>query len=144
MNNRLKIGLILTIIVAVAVLAAFWAAVTLDQPAFQIRRMPPPGGFIQGDFEYFYIAFTIISTINIALLAIVLLTYINIYNKTHSPFTIGLIIFAFAFLIKDILSHPFVIGLFRFGAYGLGPFAFLPGIFEVAALSALLYLSLKY
>jgi hypothetical protein len=143
MNNGLKIGLVLTIIVAVAVLAAFWATVTLDQP-FQIRRMPPPGGFIQGDFEYFYIAFTIISTINIALLAIVLLTYVNIYNKTRSPFTIGLIIFAFAFLIKDILAHPFIIGLFSFRAFGLGPFAFLPGIFEVAALSALLYLSLKY
>ena len=144
MNNRLKIGLILTTIVAVTLLAAFWATATLDQPPFQIRHLPPPGNFIQGDFEYFYIAFTIISTVNITLLAIVLLTYINIYNKTHSPFTIGLIIFAFAFLIKDILSHPFVIGLFRFGAYGLGPFAFLPGIFEVAALSALLYLSLKY
>lgn len=144
MNNRLKIGLVLTIIVAVAVLAAFWATVTIDQPPFQIRRLPPPGGFIQGDFEYFYIAFTIISTINIALLAIVLLTYINIYNKTRSPFTIGLIIFAFAFLIKDILAHPFIIGLFSFRAFGLGPFAFLPGIFEVAALSVLLYLSLRY
>ncbi len=144
MNNRLRIGLILTIMVAVAVLAAFWATAIFHQPPFETRHMSPSGGFIQGDFEYFYIAFTIISTINIALLAIVLLTYINIYNKTRSPFTIGLIIFAFAFLIKDILSYPFIIGLFSFRAFGLGPFAFLPGIFEIAALSALLYLSLRY
>jgi len=144
MNNRLKIGLVLTILVAVAVLAAFWATALIHQPPFQIRHAPPPGGFIPGDFEYFYLAFTIISTINIALLVIVLLTYINIYSKTRSPFTIGLIIFALAFLLKDIASHPFVAGLFSFRAYGLGPFAFIPGLFEFAALSVLLYLSIKY
>jgi len=143
MNSRLKIGLVLTLLVAVAVLAAFWATVALHQPPYPIRRVPPPG-FVPGDFEIFYVAFTIISTINIALLVIVLLTYINVYSKTRSPFTIGLIIFAFAFLLKDIASHPFVAGLFSFRAYGLGPFAFLPALFELAALSVLLYLSLRY
>jgi hypothetical protein len=117
--------------------------VALHEPPFLIRRAPPPSGFVPGDFEYFYVAFTIISTINIALLVMVLLTYVNIYNKTRSPFTIGLIIFALAFLLKDIASHPFVVGLFSFRAYGLGPFAFLPGLFEFAALSVLLYLSIK-
>jgi len=144
MNNRLKIGLILTTIVVVAILAAYWATSIFHQPHFETRRMPPPGGFVPGDFEYFYVALTIISTINITLLVIVLFTYINIYNKTRSPFTIGLIVFAIAFLLKDILAHPFVVGLFRFGVYGLGPFAFLPGLFELTALSVLLYLSIKY
>ncbi|HEX7482470.1 MAG TPA: hypothetical protein VF350_03275, partial [Candidatus Bathyarchaeia archaeon] len=59
-------------------------------------------------------------------------------------FTVGLIIFALAFLLKDIASHPFVVGLFNFRAYGLGPFAFLPGLFELTALSVLLYLSVRY
>jgi len=144
MNKRLKIGLILAILVAVAFLAAFWATAAFHNSPFEIRRAPPPGGYIPGDFEYFYIVFTIISTVNMALLVIVLFTYVNIYTKTGSPFTIGLIIFALAFLLKDILSSPFVVGLFSFRAYGLGPFAFLPGIFECAALSALLYLSLRY
>jgi hypothetical protein len=144
MNNRLKIGLILAIVLAAAVLTAYWATIILEQPPFEIRRLPPPGGFVPGDFEYFYLAFTVVSTINIALLVIVLLTYINIFTKTRSPFTIGLIIFAFAFLLKDVASHPFVVGLFSFRAYGLGPFAFLPSLFELTALSVLLYLSLKY
>ena len=78
------------------------------------------------------------------MLIILLLTYINIYSKTRSQFTIGLIIFASAFLMKDLASSPLVAGLFSFRAYGLGPFAFLPGIFEFAALSVLLYLSIKY
>ena len=144
MSNRFKIGIILTVLVTVAVVTALWALVFLHEPAFQLRHAPPPSGFVPGDFEYFYVAFTIISTINIALLVMVLLTYVIIYNKTRSPFTIGLIIFALAFLLKDIASHPFVVGLFSFRAYGLGPFAFLPGLFEFTALSVLLYLSLKY
>jgi len=144
MSSRLKIGVILTILAVVTIVTALWALVFLHEPTFQLRRAPPPSGFVPGDFEYFYVAFTIISTVNIALLVMVLLTYINIYNKTRSPFTIGLIIFALAFLLKDIASHPFVVGLFSFRAYGLGPFAFLPGLFECAALSVLLYLSIKY
>jgi hypothetical protein len=144
MKNRFKIGLIFTVLIAVAVVAALWALVALHQPPLDIRRTPPPGGFVPGDFEYFYIAFTIVSTINIALLVIVLLSYVNIYTKTRSPFTIALIIFALAFLLKDLASHPFVVGLFSFRAYGLGPFAFLPGVFEMVALSVLLYLSVRY
>jgi hypothetical protein len=144
MSSRFKVGIILTIIATVTVVTALWALVALHEPQFLVRRAPPPGGFVPGDFEYFYIAFTIISTLNIALLVIVLISYLGIYNKTRSPFTVGLIIFAAAFLLKDIASHPFVTGLFRFNAYGLGPFAFLPGVFELAALSVLLYLSVKY
>jgi hypothetical protein len=144
MSNRLKIGAILTVLITVAVVTALWALVFLHDPTFQLRRSPPPSGFVPGDFEYFYVAFTIISTVNIALLAIVLITYVDIYKKTRSPFTVGLIVFALAFLLKDIASHPFVTGLFSFRAYGLGPFAFLPGVFELAALSVLLYLSIRY
>jgi hypothetical protein len=144
MSNRFKIGLILTVLIAVAVVAALWALVALHETPLQLRRPPAPGTVIPGDFEYFYVAFTIVSTINITLLVIVLVSYINIYSKTRSPFTVGLIIFALAFLLKDIASHPFVTGLFSFRAYGLGPFAFLPGLFELAALSVLLYLSVRY
>ena len=144
MSTRFKIGIILTVLVTVAVVAALWALVFLHDPAFQLRRAPPPSGFVPGDFEYFYIAFTIISTVNIALLAIVLVTYVDLYKKTRSPFTVGLIIFVLAFFLKDISSHPFVTGLFSFRAYGLGPFAFLPGLFEFAALAVLLYLSIRY
>ncbi len=141
-NSRLKIGLIISILAAVAFLTAFWATLVLHQPI--LLRRAPPSGFVAGDFEVFYLVYAIISTINIALLVIVLLTYVNIYYKTRSPFTIGLIIFALAFLLKDISAHPFVTGLFDFRAYGLGPFAFLPGLFELAALSVLLYLSVRY
>jgi len=145
MNKRLKFGLIIVILVAVAIFAAFWAVVLRQQhiPGFQQRRVPPLG-FIPGDFEYFYVANTIISTVNIALLAILALIYFNIYIKTRSQFTIGLIIFALVFLVQNVTSSPFITSPFGFRAYGLGPFAFLPGLFEFFALTVLLYLSIKY
>ncbi|MGD0644837.1 MAG: hypothetical protein ABSA75_08035 [Candidatus Bathyarchaeia archaeon] len=146
MNKRLELGLIVAILVLVAIFAAFWVIILRQQqiPAFEQRRVPPPSGFIPGDFEFFYFANTIISTINIALLAILMLIYFNIYVKTRSPFTIGLLIFALVFLVQDLTSSPLVTSLFRFRAYGLGPFAFLPSLFEFFALTILLYLSIKY
>jgi hypothetical protein len=145
MNKRLKFGLIIVILVAVAVFAAFWALVLRQQqfPGFQQSRVPPPRA-IPGDFQYFYVANTIISTINIALLVILALIYFNIYIKTRSPFTIGLVIFALVFLVQNVTSSPFITSPFGFRAYGLGPFAFLPGLFEFFALTILLYLSIKY
>ncbi len=145
MDKRLKFGLIIVVLVAAAIFAAFWALVLRQHqiPAFGQRRVPPPS-FIPGDFEYFYVANTIISTINIALLVILTVIYFNIYIKTHSPFTIGLIIFALVFLVQNVTSSPFITSPFGFRAYGLGPFEFLPGMFEFIALTVLLYLSIKY
>jgi|WetSurMetagenome_2_1015567.scaffolds.fasta_scaffold11153_2 hypothetical protein len=145
-NNRVVLTLLLVAMLAlVAVLAAFWFINVNEQqfPSFQQRRTPPPN-FIPGDLEYFYAAFTIISTLNIALLVLLLSVYFDIYRKTRSPFTIGLVIFAAAFLVKDLTSSPLVISLLGFRAYGLGPFEFLPGLLEFFALTVLLYLSIKY
>jgi hypothetical protein len=150
MNRNMKTWLILVIlaIIAVAILAALWAVTVIYQyevyqPGFPFRTLQPPGE-IPGDIELFYIVRTMISAVNITLLVVLIVTYGSIYVKTRSEFTIGLLIFAIVFLMKDIASNPFVIGAFGFRLYGLGPFALLPDLFEFAALSVLLYLSVKY
>jgi hypothetical protein len=146
MNKRLKLGLIVIMLVLVAIFAAYWAIIISEPqtPIFQQRRLPPlPQGFIPGDFELFYIAFAIISSVNIALLVILTLVYIDIFSKTHSEFTVGLLIFALVFLVKDVTSSPLLMAMLGFRAYGLGPFEFLPGLLEFFALSILLYLSNK-
>jgi len=97
-----------------------------------------------GDIELFYIAKTVISSVNLALLICLLIVYIDIYRKTKSKFTIGLIIFSLVFLLNAIASSPIMQGAFGFSAFGLGPFAMLPDLFTCIALSVLLYLSLKY
>jgi hypothetical protein len=145
MNRRLRLGLIVTILAVVAVLATVGSLILIQQHyAFLERRVPPPARPLPGDFELFYVANAIISTINIALLVILIVIYVSLYAKTRSPFTIGLVIFALVFLVRDLTSSPLVTAIYGFRAYGLGPFAFLPSLFELAALSILLYLSVKY
>jgi len=99
---------------------------------------PPPG-----DIEVFYTVKTVVSTINVTLGIILLLTYIEIYRKTKSDFTVGLIIFSMILLFYTLTSNPIMQWAFGFRAFGLGPFAMLPDLFACVALSVLLYLSLK-
>jgi len=100
---------------------------------------PPPSG----DIEFFYTAKTVVSTVNVALVTILFLTYIEIYQKTKSEFTVRLMIFSMILLFYTLASNPVVQWAFGFRAFGLGPFAMLPDLFTCIALSILLYLSLK-
>ena len=146
MNKNVKIWLVITVtLVAIALIAAFWASATFpfSPGVFPERRFPPPGPIL-GDFEFFYVAQTVLSTVNIALLIFLLTMYIDIYKKTRSQFTIGLIIFSLVFLLNALTANPLFIWVFGFQAFGLGPFALLPDLFEFIALTVLLYLSAKY
>ncbi len=100
---------------------------------------PPPG-----DIELFYTIKTVLSTVNITLVIILLFTYVDIYRRTKSSFTIGLIIFSTILLLYTITSNPILQWPFGFRAFGLGPFAMLPDLFACVALSVLVYLSIKY
>ena len=85
-----------------------------------------------------------VSTINVTLLLYLLVTYINIYTKIKSDFSIGLIIFSTILLFYALASNPIIHWIFGFKASGLGPFAILPDVFTSAALAVLLYLTLRY
>jgi len=136
--------LLIPTLVVVALLAALWATSTVWFPRFpwEPRERPPYG--IPGDIEFFYIAKTVVSTINVTLSIFLLLIYVDIYRKTRSEFTIGLIIFSAVFLLNALASNPFVIRAFGFWPLGLGPFAMLPDLFTLGALAVLLYLSVRY
>jgi len=101
-------------------------------------RPPPPG-----DIEVFYTIKAVISSINLTLLVFLLVTYVDIYKKTKSEFTIGLMIFAMVLLLYALSSNPLVHQIFGFRALGLGPFAMLPDLFTLAALVTLLYLTYR-
>ena len=149
MNKNTQTLLVLVILIAVAALAMIWAtstfwSLTPWEPWEPRERHLPPLGYIPGDIEFFYTAQTVVSTINVTLLVFLLLIYISMYRKTHSEFTIGLIIFSAVFLLNALASNPLVIWTFGFRPLGLGPFALLPDLFTFAALTVLLYLSIKY
>jgi hypothetical protein len=144
MNKDVKILLIVVILLAVATVVTPWTILSLRPSPFpQERRFPPPED-IQGDIEFFYTLKTAVSTVNIVLIIVLLLNYINIYRKTRSEFTIGLIIFSLVFLMDTLVSSPLTVRAFGFREFGLGPFAMLPDFFRCIALAVLLYLSVKY
>jgi hypothetical protein len=134
---------LLPILIVAAILAAIWAASTLWYPRlpWQPPEHPP---YIPWDIEFFYIAKTVISTINAIILVFLIFVYIDIYRKTRSEFTVGLVIFSATLLLYALTSNPIVIRAFGFRLFGLGPFALLPDLFTLAALIVLLYLSIKY
>jgi hypothetical protein len=143
MDKDQKTSLILVTLIVVAVLAALLATFTYWGSRFPFARrqpLPPP----TVDIEFFYIAQTVVSTINVTLSIFLLLTYVSIYRKTKSEFTIGLMIFSLIFLMNAVASNPLFIRAFGYQPVGLGPFAFLPDVFTTAALIVLLYLSIKY
>jgi hypothetical protein len=143
MNENKTIWVLLVILTVVAILGALWATSAYWLPRFLFeRRGPFPE--IPEDIEFFYTANAIVSTVNVTLSVFLLITYIGIYRKTQSEFTIGLIIFSMVFLLNALALNPFVIWAFGFHPLGLGPFALLPDVFSFVALVVLLYLSLKY
>lgn len=146
MNKNRKILLVIIVaLIAVALVAALWASYSFQFPVSEFpERSIPQSDHIFGDFEFFYVAQTVLSTVNIALLVFLLTTYVDIYRKTRSQFTLGLIIFSLAFLFRTLTANPLFMWIFGFRAFGLGPFALLPDLFELLALSVLLYLSAKY
>jgi hypothetical protein len=154
MNRYVKIWIILALLVVVAALADFLATQNAPAPPTSIFD-PHPVPFdrfnfefdryysVMGDIELFYKVKTILSSINATLLVFLLATYVDIYKKLQSEFTIGLILFSLILLLYALSSNPLLQWLFGFRAFGLGPFAMLPDLFTTLALAVLLYLTMK-
>lgn len=144
MNRTIRNWLILITLIVVGVLAALWATSTTWFPHQPFEgRLPPPYN-VNGDIELFYTVETVVSTINATLSILLLIIYVGIYQKTKSEFTLGLIIFSAVLLLHALVSIPLIFRAFGFYERGLGPFAMLPDLFSLAALTVLLYLSVKY
>jgi len=132
--------MIVIAIVIIAVITGLWAT-----RSFGVQGpRPAPPRFIRYDFQFFYTLETIISVVNTTLSIILLLMYINIYRKTQSQFTIGLIIFSVVLLLQAFVSLPLLHRAFGFYEFGLGPFVLLPDLFTCVALAVLLYLTFEY
>ncbi len=95
-------------------------------------------------FGWDFTAGTILSVINMVLATVLLTAYINAYIKNRVQFNLVLILVAFMLLCFSFVANPLVSAIFGYEATGLGPFFILPDLFALMALSALLYLRLKY
>ena len=152
MNKYVKIWIIFAVLLVVSIFADYLATQNAPFPSTSIfePRPVPPGQFnfdtyysYIGDIELFYKVKTILSTINATLLVFLLATYLDMYRKIRSEFTIGLILFSLILLLYAFSSNPLLQWIFGFRAFGLGPFAMLPDLFTTLALVVLLYLTMK-
>ena len=145
LNKRLSIGLLASIL-----------ALTLIICSGSVMNVSASTGMGHGSqhrddlfalhwtFDWDFTAGSILSVINMALAAVLLTTYSGFYRKTRTEFNLILIIVALTLLCFSIVANPLVSAVLGYEESGLGPFFILPDIFALAALSALLYLSLKY
>jgi hypothetical protein len=151
MNKYVKIWIIFAILLVVTVFADYLAAQNTPFSGvsiFEPRPLPDRIDIDQyysymGDIELFYKVKTILSTINATLLVFLLATYVDMYRKLKSEFTIGLILFSLILFLYALSSNPLLQWLFGYRAFGLGPFAMLPDLFTTLALAVLLYLTMK-
>ena len=154
MNKYLKILIIIGVLSVVAIFAEFLTTQYSPFPSAPIwgPRLLPSDKFkfdftgywsFVGDWELFYKGRSILSTINATLLVFLLATYIDMYKKVKSEFTIGLIGFSLILLLYALSSNPLLQWLFGYRAFGLGPFAMLPDLFATLALAVMLYLTMK-
>ncbi len=142
--RKIRIGLIVSVSVALALLAWYWTSThLLFPPPFLAEHRPPPRP-IPGDIELYYTVTAVLSTLNATLLVFLLALYVDIYAKQKVEFTLWLAIFCSVLLLNALASNPIVQWVFGFQPFGMGPFAMLPNVFTTVALGILLYLTLKY
>ena len=150
MYRNSKIIFLMAVVIAVIIGTAILASYAFIKPFSPFAPIPPPtfgqgnqppAQGLPGDLQLFYAVEVVISSVNITLLVFLLITNADIFRKNRSKFTFGLLIFSAAFLFKDLTSSPLVIRAFGFHQVGLGPFAFVPDLFELVVLVALVYLS---
>ncbi|MCW4016056.1 MAG: hypothetical protein NWF06_06785 [Candidatus Bathyarchaeota archaeon] len=153
MNKYVKIWIIVSILLVVAVISDYLATQSFPWPQtsiFEPRQFPVDGSTMvtryysyAGDLELFYKFKTILSSINATILVFLCATYVDMYRKIKSEFTIGLILFSLTLLLYALTSNPLLQWLFGYQAFGLGPFAMLPDMFTSLALAVLMYLTMK-
>ena len=137
-------------VLAVATLLALYLAFSVGplsfllRPFWGFREFGPGQERVLLDIELFYAIKTVVTTINATLAILLSVIYLDIYLKTRSDFTVGLVVFSMVIFLYAITSNPLLQLIFGFRAFGLGPFAMLPDLFACVALLVLLYLSLKY
>jgi len=145
-HNRMRIGLVVAALAALALLAWVWASthLPLPPPPFMTQPRPPPLQPVPGDMGVYYTLQTVFSTLDAAVLVYLLAFYVMIYVKRKVDFTLWLAIFCSVLLLDALTSNPILQWGFGFNPFGLGPFAMLPAVFTFVALMVLLYLTLRY
>ncbi|HPM85714.1 MAG: hypothetical protein PHY04_00790 [Candidatus ainarchaeum sp.] len=91
--------------------------------------------------QSFLVERIIINSIASFLILIIINSYISIYLKTKSNFSLGLLIMSISLLIQTLSANPLILSLFSFRLVGLGLLSLVSSATTLIAVLALLYLS---
>jgi hypothetical protein len=133
------------IIVLMIVVAAIVGAVFGNMMENQFEREDPPDReeLEKKDSTIYRTLTAAVATVNLVIATGLLVLYIEVYRDVKSDFTVGLIMVTISFILYALFSNPLIHSVFGFRAFGLGPFAIIPNVFAMIAMSTLLYLSQK-
>ena len=134
-SNNYSPLIITTLIIIASIILVYISGLALGLSYFD---MDTTGRMIN---QSFLIERILVNSIASILIAIVLNTYISIYLKTKSKFSLGLVIIAISLLVQTLTANPFLLDLFNFRLAGSGLFSLVSSITTMIAIIALLYLS---
>jgi hypothetical protein len=141
MDRKTKLGVLTICCVLAIVFIGMFLSLKLPNFLTKPRGSPPPP--TPWDSEWYYSAQTVISIVSIAFSIFLLAMYADSYWKTRSEFSIALTIFAVVLFISSLTSNPALQYAFGFKAFGLGPFAMLPLLFQCIGQMILSYMALR-
>jgi hypothetical protein len=119
----------------------------LGQP--ERPRRPPFGWDISPEelerlrnlLPYYLTAKAVIDTINTVLILSLVVIHINIYRRTGTKFSLGLVLFSTALLLYTIVANPLIHRVLGFRRIGFGPIFIIPDLLTLLASAILIYLS---
>jgi hypothetical protein len=138
-RSESRAGRWVLLVVGVGLLVGTALAFVIHVP---VGPAPGPGG-PPGPSQSVVQAALVVSTVNIALLAALLVVYARSYRSTRASFLLGLWVFLFALLLANLLVSPLLIVAFDAGPGGFGRLLTLGQLLTAVALSIFLYLSLE-
>jgi hypothetical protein len=142
MNRRTLIAAYVFVVVLATIIGLILSGFIVDfitRPQFPF---PIPPEYLPGVLAAITIK-TVLSMVNVALILLMLVIYVDLYRKLKSNFTAGLVLLILVLLMNAGSSNPLLFLRFDFPIVGGGPFFILPDLFSTIALTILFYLSLE-
>lgn len=146
MRKRHRIGLtLLAILVMGMTISQLVTCVSQPErpprPPFDWNISPEEMERLRAILPLYFNVKAAINTLNSILILSLVVIHIDIYRRTGTKFSLGLVVFSTALLLYTIMANPLVHGVLGFRRIGFGPLLIVPDLLTLFASAVLIYLS---
>ena len=142
MNRRTLLAAYVVLVLLASIFGFILSGIITDIITGSEFPIPLPPEFLPGMLVAISIK-TILSCVNIALIILMLVIYVDLYRKIKTNFTAGLLLLIVVLLLNALTSNPLLPLRFGTPVIGAGAFFIIPDLFSTIALTVLFYLSLE-